>query len=541
MKRDFSLLGKEPFDLVVIGGGVIGTGVARDAALRGIKTLLLEKDDFGQGTTARSTRLIHGGLRYLSHFDFRLVRQDLREREVLLRIAPHLVRPLPFLLPLTRLPQRAVMATGMRLYDLLSYDKTVPSYQHLSRREVVSLEPALELPGLAGAYRFYDCQVQFPERLCIENALAASDHGALLLNHTEVVGIDKSGGAVQKVRVKDAFSGEVREVGARVALNAGSHWANGILNMAIDHPLDSIRTTMGIHLVTRKVSNSAVVLFAKTDGRLVFAIPWQGYSLIGTTDTEYSGDFDMLHASAADVDYLLREARYAFPSLRPEDIYYTFAGLRSLVGPAHEKASNVSRSHKLVDHEVTDGLKGFVSILGGKMTGYRAIAEEAVDMVCNKLGITARCTTAETPLPGAPSTDPDAVQKIAADAGLSPETVSHLKDIYGSRLDKILELAQTDPRGKEHLCAHSKDIIGQVWHAVNEECAATVSDFMLRRGTAGLASCQGLDSVEVVAVEMGRMLGWSIGEWQEQARDYRFSAGLANQFRQRIMSNTSTS
>jgi len=538
MKRDFNAIGQGRFDLAVVGGGVIGTGIARDAALRGIKTLLLEREDYGYGTTSRSTRLIHGGLRYLSHFDFKLVRQDLRERETLLKIAPHLVKPLAFLLPLTSVSQRLVMAAGMQMYDRLSYDKSVPSYRHFSPQETLRLEPSLEIRGLRGSYEFHDCQVQFPERLCVENALSAAEAGAVMLNHTEVVGMEKANGAVTTVRVKDALTKETKAVSARLIVNVAGHWANGILKMVIDHPQNEVRTTMGIHLVTRKISNHAFVLFAKSDGRLIFAIPWQDYSLIGTTDTPYSGDPDFLHASAEDVAYLVRETRQAFPSLSASDICYTFAGLRSLIGSAGQKVSNISRSHKLVDHETTDGLKGLISVLGGKMTGYRSIAEEAVDLVCVKLGINARCTTGETPLPGAPARSGEAIEKTAPGNQLSPDIVTHLNDVYGSRCSRVLQAAQEDPRGKQPLCSHSKDILAQVWQAVNEESALTVSDFLLRRGTVGLASCQGLDSVEVVALEMGRMLGWSIGTWQEQARDYRFTAGLQTQFKQHMGADT---
>ena len=390
MKRQFEGLSKEKFDLVVIGGGVIGTGVARDAAMRGMKTLLVEKEDFGYGTSSRSTRLIHGGLRYLSHFDFKLVRQDLREREILLRIAPNLVTPLAFLLPLTGLSQHFVMGAGMRLYDMLSYDKSVPSFRHFSKHRTLEMEPGLKLEGLKGAYQFYDAQVSLPERLCMDNALSAAASGAVMVNHAEVTGIIKAGNTVDKVCIKDGLSRETCEVQTRAAVNVTGHWSNGVVRMATPNPRNEIRTTMGVHLVTPKISNSAMVLFAKSDGRLLFVIPWQGYSLIGTTDTAYSGDKEYIAAEADHVRYLLGEVKNAFPDLRAENVFYAFAGLRSLVGSSDQRVSNISRSHKLVDHELIDGVSGFISILGGKMTGYRSIAEEAVDLVCKKLGVEGR-------------------------------------------------------------------------------------------------------------------------------------------------------
>jgi glycerol-3-phosphate dehydrogenase len=521
MERKFDEISKNMFDVVVIGGGVIGTGVARDAAMRGLKTLLLEKDDFGYGTTSRSTRLIHGGLRYLSHFDLKLVRQDLREREILLKIAPHLIKPLPFLLPLTGHSQRFVMGTGMRLYDLLSFDKSVPTYKHFSRKQTMEMEPQLRFNDLKGSFQFYDAQVAFPERLCLENAVSATENGATVVNHAEVISINNTDRTIQGVKVKDIFSKTTVNVECRIIVNVTGHWTNNILGMAAADPKNEIKTTKGVHLVTPKLSNNAMVIFSHSDGRLLFVIPWHGYSLIGTTDTEYSGDKETICAETADVTYLVNEVQNAFPHLSNEDVYYTMAGLRSLVVSGSKKVSNISRSHKLVDHEISENLKGLISILGGKMTGYRAIAEEAVNLACKKIGVNVPCTTADKALPGAPGHDSEAIEKMALDYNLPRETLEHLNSIYGSRLDKVLEIAKTDPRGIEKICPHSHDIKAQVWYAVKEECCVTASDFLLRRGTTGLNSCQGLDAVEVVAVEMGRLLGWSIGEWQRQVETYR--------------------
>ncbi len=527
MKRQFSGLDKK-FDLVVIGGGVIGTGIARDAALRGIRTLLLEKEDFGYGTTSRSTRLIHGGLRYLSHLDFKLVRQDLKEREVLLKIAPNLVKPLPFLLPLRSAYQHLIMGAGMRMYDAFAKGKSVPSYRHLSRQQTMEMEPGINWPTLKGSYEFFDAQVAFPERLCVENALSATGSGAVLLNHAQVVAINKTGSVVVGVKIKDGLSRETAQVEAKAVVSAAGHWSNDVVGLAIPHAKDHVTTTMGVHLVTPRLSSKALVLFAKSDGRLIFVIPWQEYSLIGTTDTEYKGDKEYLSAEAGHVAYLLKEVSQYLPKLKAEDIYWAFAGLRSLVGGNGRKISNVSRSHKVVDHESTDGVSGLVSVLGGKMTGYRAIAEETVDIIARKLGVSASCSTGSTFLPGAPGLTDDQVSKVAVESGLDIKTVAHLNEIYGSRLNEVVKLAVADENGKKQICPHSKDIFAQVWHAIDEESCATVSDFMLRRGTIGLSSCQGLDAVETVGLEMGRKLGWSVGEFQDQVQNYRDFAGVVH-------------
>jgi glycerol-3-phosphate dehydrogenase len=531
VKRDFDDLDKQTFDLIVVGGGIVGTGIARDASLRGLRTLLLEKEDFAYGTTSRSSRLIHGGLRYLRHLDFRLVRQDMQEREVLLDIAPHLVHPLPFLLPLTGPLTRVTMALGMRLYDLLSYDKSLPSRQYLSRRETLELEPGLELTGLTGAYLYYDCQVPFAERLCLENALSAAEHGASVINHAQVTGLVSDSGTVTGVQVADVLSGQVHRPKARIVVNAAGHWMDSLCRMANERLKPPLRRTKGIHLLTPQVSRQAVVLFARAGGRLFFVIPWEGYSLVGTTDTDYSGDPDNVYAEAEDVNYLLTEVRQAFPALRREDIFYATAGLRSLAGSLGRRASNVSRQHKLIDHERNDDIGGFVSVLGGKLTGYRGIAQETVDLVCQKLGVKAPCVTAEAPLPGAPAVPPDKVAQAAQESSLPVETVSHLVGLYGSRFSQVLDLARQDGRGGQSICPHCRDILAQVWHAVKEESTFTVADFLLRRSAIGLGPYQGLDAADTVAREMGRLLGWSNTEQQRQGEAYRASVALGQRFR----------
>ncbi len=531
MKRDFSVLTKETFDLIVVGGGIMGAGTARDAALRGLNTLLLEKEDFAYGTTSRCSRLIHGGLRYLGHLDFRLVRQDMRERESLLSNAPHLVHPLAFLIPITRSSERVVMPLAMRLYDILSFDKSLPSYHRLSRREALELEPGLQLKGLSGAYLYYDCQVPFAERLCLENAISAAEHGAYIANHARVIGVVSSDGVVRGVQVKDVLSGGIYQIPGRMVVNAAGHWADQVYGMLQSYTRQTLRRTKGIHLLVPRISNKAVVLFARSDGRLLFITPWQNYSLIGTTDTDYLGDLDTVHAEANDVAYLLTEVREAFPGIQMDDVFYTTAGLRSLVGSAGKRASNVSRQHRLVDHEKREGVSGLISVLGGKLTSYRAIAEETVDLACRKLGVKTPCSTLQAPLPGAPAASPEDIEGAAKESGLAGETIAHLNSLYGSRFHQVLDLARSDARGSRSICRHSPDIVAQIWYAVREERALTAGDFLLRRSAVGLAPCQGLDAVETVSREMGRLLGWSMVEQQRQIEAYRSWVALSQQFR----------
>ena len=421
MKRYFGDLKQKTYDLIVIGGGIIGTGIARDAAIRGLDTLLVEKEDFACGTTSNSTRLIHGGLRYLRMLDFRLVWQDLHEREILLHIAPHLVDRLSFVIPLLQSKPfyRISLPFGLFLYDILALGKGSPSRKHLSREKTLGLEPALaNVPDLVGSYLFYDCQARYMERLCLENALSAAENNACILNHTEATGFLLDGNAIKGINLRDNITGRDYIARGRMVINAAGPGADLIWNKVHLIRQYNLRRTKGIHLVTQKLTGQALVLFSKSDGRLFFIIPWNGCSLIGTTDTDYSGDLDRVSAVSTDVDYLVSETCNYFPQFTRDDIYYTMAGLRPLVATGEKKESNTSRAHKLIDHQHQDGVTGLISILGGKITAYRAIAEETINLVCRKLMINIPCTTAQTPLPGYPAIGQADLLKISGEKEL---------------------------------------------------------------------------------------------------------------------------
>jgi glycerol-3-phosphate dehydrogenase len=532
MKRDISAIASEKFDLIVVGGGIIGTGIARDASLRGIKTLLIEKEDFGYGTTSRSSRLIHGGLRYLRMLEFHLVRQDLLEREILLKIAPHLVHPFPFIIPITNLYYEAALGIGVRMYDVMASGKSMPSHQRLSRREVLETEPELDgLKGLRSALLYYDCQAAYTERLGIENVLSAAENGAAIINHAQLTRFVRQGNDVGGIEMLDCLTGETYKVKSRLVVNAAGHWVDCVRDLLRTGPASTVRRTKGIHLLTPRLTQKALVLFSPVDNRLFFVMPWLDYTLIGTTDTDYKGDLDAICADKADVDYMLGSVRQVFPKLREEDIFFTFAGLRSLVHGGGEKPSDITREHRVLDHKTRDGIEGLVSVLGGKITAYRAVAKDAVDTVCRKLGVKAACTTAEIPLPGAPAVPQVKMAAAARESSLPLNTVRHLAALYGSRFPQILKYVKSNKRGGQRLCTHTPDILAQVEHSVKEESAFTVADFMLRRSNAGLMSCQGLDAVETVAQEMGRLLKWSQAEQRRQVEDYRVRAALGQHFR----------
>ncbi len=535
MKRNIDALGKQAFDLIIIGGGIIGAGAARDAALRGLSVLLIEKEDFACGTTSRSTRLIHGGLRYLRMLDFKLVKQDLAEREILLKIAPHLVRRLEFVIPLLKTEPfyRLSLPPGLWLYNRFSHGASLPHSYHLSAAETVALEPSLKnTDGLVGAYLYYDAQVAYAERLCIENLTAAAAKGAVIINHASVTGLVFQDNTVSGVRIKDEISGAEYQADGRIVLNATGPWTADILHQFEAGRGYTIRKTKGVHLITDKISNNALVLFAKSDGRLFFVIPWLDYTLVGTTDTDYSDDLDKVYADKSDVDYLVSELSHYFPDFKRENIHSTYASLRPLVPKNNKSASDNSRAHRLVDHEQQDGTKGLLSILGGKNTAYRGIAEEAVDLINHKLGRNEVCTTAQTPLPGAPDVTPAEHQKAALAGGLPVATVTHLASIYGSRMGEVLKYIDEDKRLSKPISGSGPDILAQIKHAVHEEEALSVSDFMLRRSLIGLRPDQGLDAVDTVAREMAALLSWNSTQVQKQSADYHSTIALGQLYKQ---------
>jgi len=479
-------------DLLVIGGGIIGAGIARDAALRGLSVALVEQDDFASGTTSRPTRLIHGGLRYLELFDFALVRSDMRERETLLRIAPHLVFPLPFLLPLYRpsLWYQAKLRFGMQLYDALSLDKSLPKRKWLDRAETLEAEPTLDPDGLHGAWRFYDAQVPLVERLVIENVVDAARHGALVLNHARATTYLRDGDRVGGAVVHDRIAGVDLALRARLTVNATGPWLDRTIAPLRSAAKPLLRLTKGIHLVTPRATKLAHVLFAKSDGRLFFVLPWLDATIVGTTDTDYQGDPADAAATDEDVRYLQAEARRAFPDAPFDEIYFTYAGVRALVREEGVSEGDVSRKHALFDHERRDGVAGVLSVVGGKITAYRAIAEEVTDLAARRLGREAKTTS----------------ESSRQRASLTAEEL--LPGADGSRTREIAALAAGDPSLAAPLCPHQHGVAAEIAHAVSREWAMTIGDALLRRTALGLAPCQGLDCLDTVADLMGRLLGW---------------------------------
>ncbi|MCC7340891.1 MAG: glycerol-3-phosphate dehydrogenase/oxidase [Bryobacterales bacterium] len=507
---------RDGFDLAIVGGGIIGAGVARDASRRGLRTVLLEKNDFGAGTTSGSTRLIHGGLRYLEMLDFGLVRMDLRERETLLRIAPHLVKPLQFYLPYYDASwfYRAKMQIGLGLYDLLSYDKSLPNRGYLPAAEIASHEPALRRDGLSGASTYYDAQVNMPERLCMENVLDAARHGCVVRNGVEVTAAIHEEGRLAGIRVRNE-AGEVEEIRARLICNTSGPWFDEVAARLQPEAPHRVRMTKGIHLAVEPLNREAWVLFSPVDRRLFFAIPWMGMSWLGTTDTDYRGDPADAAATPADVEYLLRSTEHYFPAVRKQALCFTNAGIRALVTrPGKESA--VSRSHQLVDGE-RKGAPGLVSVVGGKITGYRAIAEETTDLIVKRLSEGIACDTASAPLPGAVRGDAvELCEREAVEAGIPRESARALLPFYGARLRELASLCREDPSLTACIHPDYPELRAQVRLAVEREYCRNLDDFLARRTTLAFSPDQGGKAVETVAALMGARLGWDADESRRQ-------------------------
>ena len=384
-------------DVIIIGAGINGAGIARDAAMRGLEVLLVDKADIGSGTTSASTRLIHGGLRYLEHFEFGLVRESLRERETLLKIAPHLVKPLPITIPIYKRSKRgrATVRAGMVLYDLLSLGKSLPRHQMLSRAETLERLPGLNPEGLVGSALYFDAQVEFPERLVFENVLAARAHGAEVLTHAPVTKLVAEGDLLSGVEF--VCDGKSHFARAKVVINAAGPWVDRLLALSPVESPKLIGGTKGSHIVVPPFSTApanAIYLEAQSDRRPIFIIPWNKKYLIGTTDVRFEGDPDEVRCEAWEIDYLLGEANLAFPvaGLTRDSILFTYSGVRPLAYSSDKDEQSITRRHFIREHP---RLRNLLSIVGGKLTTYRSLAEECIDIVFRKLKRPSPpCTTA---------------------------------------------------------------------------------------------------------------------------------------------------
>jgi len=515
------------FDVIIVGAGINGAGIARDAAIRGLKVLLLDKGDIGGGTSSWSTRLIHGGLRYLEYGEFGLVRESLREREVLLKIAPHLVCPLPLLIPIYKGARRGrwTIRAGMIAYDVLSFDKTLPRHRTLARAETIAQAPGLNSDGLLGAAVYYDAQVEFAERLVLENALSAREHGASIVTYARVNAFILEDETIRGVQFRNELQGSTESARANLIVNAAGPWIDQVLAPSAAGSPRLIGGTKGSHLIVAPFPGApAAALYteAQSDRRPFFIIPWNGNYLIGTTDIRFEGDLDKVRIEQEEVEYLLSETNRLIPdaNLTEDKILYTYSGVRPLPFLQATDERSITRRHFIREHPQYDNL---LSIVGGKLTTYRSLAAEAVDVIFRKLGRSApECTTDKQPLPGGACPDLDAFRReIKISGAFSPKTSDRLVRIYGARAAEVSDLAAQDASLAETFNQEADAIAAEVVFSFAQEMSATLTDCLLRRTMVGLNPSRGVGD-DLAAAQIGRKhLGWSESRAQTEVSNYR--------------------
>ncbi len=521
MERALSRLSSEQFDLLIIGGGVTGCFTARDATMRGLKVALVEARDFASATSAHNSKLAHGGLRYMRNLEFSLVRESLRERRNLQAMAPHLVRPLPFLLPLYEGDANGWLAlkAGLTLYDLLSYDRNnlkdpaqkMPGHRWLSRNAALAREPVLLGRGFKGAFEYHDAQMYAPERIALECLIDAK--GAAIANHLSAERLLVRDNNVEGASVRDALGGDTFDIRAKVTLVAAGPWADIFLEHATGKPTQhKLLRSKGIHLLLPEISKAALTVEAGKGH--YFVLPWRGHTLLGTTDTEFRGDPETVAVSEPDMEDFLGLVNRYLPSaqLKREQVEFFYAGLRPLVDDGSGQTYNASRRSELVDHARDDGVQGLLSALGGKWTTSRHLAEIITDQVVKKLGIRAKpCATAITPLPGGRFESWKAMVRAHTKQFPGIASIRHLTHMYGARLPELLTKAKAADLAE---LGTSGDTMVQVIHAVRDEMALTLEDVVMRRTSLGQFGPP--RNLAKIADTMGAMLDWDENRrWRE--------------------------
>lgn len=539
-KNNLALLESEYFDVLVVGGGVTGAGVALDAVARGYKVALVEKIDFASGTSSKATKLVHGGIRYLPNFDFPLVHEALTERGILLRIAPFLVQPLGFVLPIYEGDRHPVglpfttpggiglgfiLDIGLWLYDILAGRRNMKRHRHLSRAKVMQLAPALVQQGLKDGFMYYDGQTN-DARLTMALILTASQYGAVITNYTEVTSFVMEDGKVRGAHVCDNLNNKEITVRARNVVNATGIFSEEVESLTGEEPQVSIEPSKGVHLVFAredlKLGDSAIVLPETDDKRILFIVPWQSRAIFGTTDTG-SGELNHPLATQQDISYLLEHLnRYLSVHLTEEDIISTYAGYRPLVRPG--KGSKHSSAKLSRTHAVLEGSSGLVTIVGGKLTTYRRMAQDTVDVLSRRDGSTPVHPTQNLPLFG--SAGWPAIQKDLKVKGtslaLSPQTLEHLAWSYGAAAMDVLKLVEGDAALGKLLIDDLPYIRAEVIYACRNEMAMTPYDILARRTSITLEDRQrGLGVVEDVASLLVGELGYTSERQQSMIEAYR--------------------
>ncbi len=524
----------ETFDVIVIGGGITGASVAYESATRGLKVALLESKDFSWATSAVTSKLIHGGMRYLANGEIRLVRESLRERRVLENIAPNFVYPVPVMMTHNSTQfknNKWVVKAGMLMYDALSYDKSftwdrskkIPMHKTISRQNVLESEPNVRAAGLTGASIFYDCSSIFPERLTLAFIKSAVAYGAKVSNYAMVTGfcLDDAH-KVTGVRVQDTLNNTCHEIKGTLTINCGGPWADIVLGLAKPNSNGcTLRRSEGIHVITDKklLSGKYVVGSMTPGGRHIFLIPWRRHTLIGTTDKPYIGNPDEYHVTRQSIDELIAEVNSSFGdgTLSFADVQHTFGGLRPLVEEQTEETYTCSRRYEIYDN-AEEGLNGLLTVEGGKYTTSRRLAENCLNIVAAKLGRPlGRSITGKHHLSGCAIRDlNNFLLTIKQDhKDFTEQTLDYLGKNYGTEHDEIIKLARGDAALAEVINADG-EILAQVTYAIRQEMARTLSDIVLRRTGIGTLGYPGEALLQKVAVLAARELNWEADKIKQE-------------------------
>ena len=519
----------EPFDVLVVGGGITGCGIARDASLRGLRTALVEKNDFASGTSSRSSRLVHGGIRYLEHGHLHLVFEASAERRRLLKLAPHLVRPLEFVWPVyagARVP-RWKLSAGLTLYDALALFRNVAPHKRLAASDVSAIEPALRRDGLRGGARYFDAATD-DARLTLANAIGALEAGAAVVNHAELRAIQLENGSVASASVTDTLSGETLEVRARVIVNAAGPWSDAVRHILEPEHAErpAVRGSKGVHIALprERIGNrEAITLLSPTDGRVMFVLPGGsqgGQTIVGTTDTYTASSPDNVRASEEDVAYLLDAANFFFPDagLTRADVVSSWAGIRPLMADGDgEHPTAASR-----EHAVTRSSRGVIAITGGKLTTYRVMAADVLREVSRSLGLpVGQSPTRNAALPGGDRRDLDVLIDDATREIGDTKVARRLVLAHGSRWLNVWEVVRSRPDGRDRLVPSLPYTVGELLYSVRSELACTLGDLLMRRTHLAFETADhGRSLAARVATLVAPILGWDHSRRESELRAY---------------------
>lgn len=539
MKRDLDQLRGKQFDVLIIGGGIYGVCTAWDAALRGLSVALIEKNDFGSATSSNSLKIIHGGLRYLQHADFKRMRESITERTVLMRIAPHLVHPLPCIMPTYghALKGKEVMAAALFINDLVGFDrnglsdpqKRLPNGKVISKEKCKKIIPGVNEENLSGGAIWYDCQVSNSERMLMSILRSAVNAGAVAANYTEMVGFTTEHGRVTGVKAKDNLTGDSFEISAKLVVNNGGPWLNdvlGHLNGKLNRPKIRLSAAMNLVIKRKLFEKYAVGIWSKSDfrdedallskgSRLFFVTPWRDYSLIGTTHVPYDGEPGQFRIKESDIQTFLDEVNAAYPAanLKRGDVAFFYGGM--LPADEEQKAGEdvrLLKNYQIIDHSKDSGVEGLISVIGVKYTTARDVAVKTVDCAIEKLGENCvKSVTSTTPVFGGDIENLEDFineEKSKAPRGLSENNIEHLVLNYGTEYSSILKYVEENQEWARPIFADSEILRAEVIYAVREEMAIKLSDVVRRRTELGTAGCPEDAALQTCADLVGHELGW---------------------------------